>query len=190
MPQVPAQQDLNVSAQRQPAFGDGYFINFKTPDLTNKAVLDANHHFVNSFAKKFGQNQLGFENTGQYSVTHINDPKPRQFPKEFKPREAKNMDHCEKVKNWMKKVPIFKSSNDVWFNYCYPGTVDSDDEIGDDTGYSFGLDADIIEYQAQQLTKCVKKLYALEDVSVNDRAGLTTASILNSENSDSAYFIR
>ncbi|GME70782.1 unnamed protein product [Ambrosiozyma monospora] len=68
---------------------------------------------------------------GQTSVTIALETIPTEFPKDFKPREAANMHHTEKVNSWIVQVPIHPdpANSENWLNECYPAVVGITDEI-------------------------------------------------------------
>ncbi|GME82811.1 unnamed protein product [Ambrosiozyma monospora] len=101
------------------------------------------------------------------------DTIPTQFPKDFKPREAANMHHTEKVNNWIVQVPIHPdpANSENWLNECYPAVVGITDEIMRDEEIKNLRDAnngividlstenEIREYQARLITILVNTSY-------------------------------
>ncbi|RCK59430.1 hypothetical protein Cantr_07470 [Candida viswanathii] len=92
------------------------------------------------------------------------------------PRKSPNMNYKEKITNWMASIPQFNNSenNEIYID-CYPGVVStsgtpstSDDEI------DLSDVEDILELQAQKVTRYVTRLYIHEVENSNlsrDRHG-------------------
>lgn len=98
------------------------------------------------------------------------------FPKTFNPRKEANMDHKEKVGQWIMSVPIYPSTvKDIWFNGCYSSLDPLTDQVVDflNETYDFSDFKDVIQFQSQLITLLTNKLYWIEPEPQKDPESVT-----------------
>ncbi|CAI5759350.1 unnamed protein product [Candida verbasci] len=83
------------------------------------------------------------------------------------PRKSPNMTYKEKINNWLNTIPFnFDKYNEFKID-CYPGTANSsndyDSNSNSDSEIDLGDIDDLLELQAQKVTKYVTRLYVIED---------------------------
>ncbi|ODV59650.1 uncharacterized protein ASCRUDRAFT_76999 [Ascoidea rubescens DSM 1968] len=125
----------------------------------------------------YGTNRNKRNNRNSRNSRNANDNKKKffhyetemnTFPESFKPRQASNMPHKEKVSKWILDVPIFPLGDTIWSNDCYPALIDdSSFSISDDNNFvddfPFNPSADdMLELQARRITYYTNKLYLMD----------------------------
>ncbi|EMG48241.1 hypothetical protein G210_1211 [Candida maltosa Xu316] len=86
------------------------------------------------------------------------------------PRKAPNMNYKEKILNWMATIPQFNNSenNEIYID-CYPGVISTSvTPTGSDDEIDLADIEDILELQAQKVTRYVTRLYFHEDDNWDD----------------------
>lgn len=93
------------------------------------------------------------------------------FPPYFNPRAASNMSHKEKVNNWIEKVPIFETEEDIWESECYESELPmnwEEKEFDQPSSYfinntiSLATSDELLYHQGKKIDSLVRAMYHRE----------------------------
>ena len=123
--------------------------------------LNLSYNNVSTNQSQFGfilPQQLKNESTNNLQVSNL------EIYNNLNPRKSPNMNYKEKISNWMASIPQFNNSenNEIYID-CYPGVIStSNTPSTSDEEIDLSDVEDILELQAQKVTKYVTRLYIHE----------------------------